>query len=505
MAARIPEGRGEVHLGAALATLLVAPFLVNLRLLTEIEHPAHYWGDLFAPRTLDLLSASIALSALVVAGSLLLATAAVILYLQLRSAAPRLIFLFGAGWTFCLSPVVHLAAWQMIGSRTGLPPLASTAAILSWSYFPIPFFLLLLGMGSLERSGIEFGLLAGRRRGVMRFLVLPRLLPVMAASGLLVFLFAFMQSEVPSLTNYPVYPEEFLARIVLAERGAAVGLAAPQIAAVLILLPVLFSLGKDLLQGDWREGGLAALVDGFPRRGMLVMAAFLLPAALFASPLILLVQGKFTGFLSKNGTALTTSAVLGLISAGGAALLAHFIADGILAAGERCRLLLLGGVLLPLLLPGPLFGLGMIEIAQWPGLYWLTAGDGLLVLTHALRIAPLLVLLLEGVRRQARQAEKDDSRTFGISWFARQRYLRFPREWPQLVLAGGVGFALILAELSTTILIVAPGTETSVLRLYNQMHYGDWSSVAALAFAQALLAASVFPLAMKLGWRHDPS
>jgi ABC-type Fe3+ transport system permease subunit len=51
--------------------------------------------------------------------------------------------------------------------------------------------------------------------------------------------------------------------------------------------------------------------------------------------------------------------------------------------------------------------------------------------------------------------------------------------------------ALALSELSSTILVVAPGTETAVLRLYNLMHFGSPESVAALAFSQSGLVVAI--------------
>ena len=205
------------------------------------------------------------------------------------------------------------------------------------------------------------------------------------------------------------------------------------------------------------------------------------------------MRAHFDGLIATHGTALTRSLTLGVLSTGLAVVLAHLGADALVTVNVAWRAILLTLVLLQFLLPGPLLALGMLKLAT--GLPWLKQGDNLLILTHTLRIFPLLALLLAGWRAPRAGVHRNEVELLGIAWWRRQWRLRLPQEWSQLGFAAGLGLALVLAELPTTVLVVAPGTETAVLRLYNLMHYGDWAGVAALAVIETLLVSGSLLLA----------
>jgi iron(III) transport system permease protein len=126
---------------------------------------------------------------------------------------------------------------------------------------------------------------------------------------------------------------------------------------------------------------------------------------------------------------------------------------------------------------------------------WLSQGNTLLLVTHALRLTPFGVLLLTALRLIEPRSLREEARLFSGSWWEIERRIVLPTARPRLVLVFGMLFSLALAELSSTILTVAPGTETLVLRVYNLLHFGALPSVAALALLQSLVTAIVMLLA----------
>jgi iron(III) transport system permease protein len=127
-----------------------------------------------------------------------------------------------------------------------------------------------------------------------------------------------------------------------------------------------------------------------------------------------------------------------------------------------------------------------------------------LILAHSVRLAPVGTLLLLARRWLEPPALRDELRLTGAPWLAEQRFVGLPASWPGLVAVFGLLFVLALSELSSTILVVAPGTETVILRLYNLMHYGASESVSVLALAQAgLTVAVIVAVFMVVRWRLD--
>jgi len=488
----------ETTIGSAVTLLVSLPLLALLQDVIDLPHLAGLWD----PRTLALLGNGLRLAAGVTAGSLSLAAVVLAALALTRSLRLRGWLLLAVGATGCLPPVVHLSAWQVLGAPLGWPPGFATGLVLTWSYFPLALFILLLGLLNLNPASLEAGHLLSAPSGILRYLVLPPLRPALITASVLVFLLASAHSEVPSLTGYPVYAEEFLARLVLeTDPGSAVALAGPLLMTLLIAAPLLWYLERGLLAQTWQSASVQTLVRLWPGRrwgnGLALVALGLLALPVLA----LAVQAQWTGLMTNHGAALTTSLYLGLLSTLLAVGLAHLSADALVHGSAPLRAGLLTLVLLQFLLPGSLLALGMLELAQrFTGL---NQSNTLLVVTHGLRVFPLLVLVLAGWRGARAGANRDPIRLFGINWFRRQRYLRLPQEWPQLGFIAGLALALILAELPTTVLVVAPGTETAVLRLYNLMHYGDWGSVAALACAEAFLVLSSMALASQvMGRRH---
>ena len=61
-----------------------------------------------------------------------------------------------------------------------------------------------------------------------------------------------------------------------------------------------------------------------------------------------------------------------------------------------------------------------------------------------------------------------------------------------------------LSELSSTILLIPAGEETIIVKTYNLMHYGDFSSVAFLSLMQiSLILISMSSIGFLLRRQHD--
>lgn len=512
----MPSSLSRSNLAAAVGLLLTVtisvPYLVVLvAIVSSVVSTGGIPQEVFDSRSLALLWSSAKVSSLVVFGSLLAASLLTTCLWGIKSGSARMAILIGVGLLFCLSPVIHLIGWRTVPGFAMLPPLLSTSSVLAWRAFPVMTFMLLLGIVALDKPGLEMGMLHSGWQEMMRRIVLPRLFPVAFMGGMTIFVLTFMEGEVPPLIGVRVYPEEFMSRVSLESTlgGAAIG-ALPFFLVALVSLLVALRFWPKGIQQTWQQNGIAVLdryVKGF--RANWVVTVLIVTVLLVPVFLLLKAAGDegFSGFLAKNSSAIVTSFKLGIASALLAIVTAYLLADLLLASPKAVQVLILGALVVQLFLPGSLLGLGMIELTHLPGFDWLNRGNILLVVTHCLRQVPYAVLLLVWLRWLDLNQSQDELRLVGASWFSTLRYIRFPREWPRLVIILGIVLVLALSELTSTILVVAPGTETIILRLYNLMHYGAREAVAALAFVQALLTILILllPISFVRMMRRDPN
>ncbi len=170
------------------------------------------------------------------------------------------------------------------------------------------------------------------------------------------------------------------------------------------------------------------------------------------------------------------------------------------------RVLVLGAVGLALAIPGPILALATIRLfnrPEWPALHWLYdrsiaapwlvltfrgLGPATLVLWHALRTAPQVLL--------------DAAAVDGASPAARFWRIVMPSRLGAFGLAWLLAFAVALADLAASILVVPPGVTTLSIQSFNLLHYGVHDQVAGICLALvgwfAVLGAVMARLARRL-------
>jgi iron(III) transport system permease protein len=481
----------DALIGFVLLASSSLPFFSVFTSIEGIQSFKEVLPDMFSARVLSLVADSVVLSVCVAFTSTIVGLLFVACVLFSNSKYVSRTLLIGSLILYCISPVVLLTVLQSLSLLFEMTPLLSAVVVLSWSYFPLSLFIFWLSSSQLDTAGLECGLLTCQSHKIIQHIVLPQLRRPILISICIVFLITFMQSEVPSLVNYPVYADEFLARVILEDTmGPAVILAMPMVLMVLLFLPVIVWQGREFIASSWNLLGrktLQRIVKADFLFRLLTIVCFLM---IVIPIIVLFMRSDFNGFISLNVNAFLSSLVLALPSVIIGLTIAHFIAEGFVALGYIGRTLIIGVILVQMLLPGALLGLGMIRLTLNQGLGWLNTDNFLLVVTHTLRILPVLALLLIGLRLQFSENKYSELKLYKIGWLRRQLRIRLPQEKASLFLVASLGFAMVLSELSTTVLVISPGTETSILRLYNLMHYGDWPAVNALALVQALLIAA---------------
>ena len=140
-----------------------------------------------------------------------------------------------------------------------------------------------------------------------------------------------------------------------------------------------------------------------------------------------------------------------------------------------------GLALLPLFIPAPLVGIGLIGLWNRPG--WMGdmyQSEAMLALAACARFLPLsIVAWARGGARMPR-AVSGAGRVDGRAGGAGPRLGARPAAWRH----GLAGMALVLAwsvgELGASLLVAPPGSSTLSVRIFTLLHYGEDRMVAAL-------------------------
>jgi len=417
-----------------------------------------------------------------------------------------------------IPPYIHALAWMtalrfLSGGAVGAGPRAVHGWLLAWwvetmAFLPIAAGLCLLGLEAVRPALIESARVIRSDLKTLGLIVLPLAAPGILGAFVAVLLFSLTDYSVPSIFAVDVYTLEIFAEYsATGNAGEAFLLAAPvsvlAIGAVLVsqltvseaasaASPRVLTPMAPLSLPDWfkliEKGGLFVL--GLQILVPLVTLAAQLerPARIFET--VQLAAGDI--FFSLYVAAM--AAVVCLAPALGAA-------RGLLSARGRNRLWWFIAVL-PLAVPAPLIGIGLIVIWNRPGLAAFYDSALMPVLAALTRFLPWAALVVLAQMRRVDQSLIEAARVHGkgtvMSWLR----VDLPLVAPGIVAAAGIVFALTLGELGATLLVTPPGRSTLTIRIYNYLHYGGSADVAALCLVilGAGLGAALLVWAAMSGW-----
>lgn len=408
-----------------------------------------------------------------------------------------------------LPPYMTALTWMALFTRNGalasffggllgasLSPFGfwGTALVLAAVYAPIVTWMTLESLESLDAGPVEAGMVMGGAFRTWRRGVLPRLLPTAAAGGALVFALCLAEYAVPALLQYNVFSMEIFAEYSRSGDPALAAALALPVAIPALVAAAIAGLSGRLLPsrgaGEGSELKLGRLKAPLELRvlGVLGAGAFLLALAV---PLAVLLWQTCAGGRPVDAVTSAFGAIIfSFLLAASSGLLAASLAAPVAWAFHRSGARLIWAFcLIPLALPSPLLGIGLVELAARPWLRWAGNGPWLLLIGHALRFLPVAALVQGDMWRRADPLLWDASRVAPVSSLKRFAILWIPAALPGFALSAALAAAFSLGEIAIALLLCPPGSQTVALRLFNLLHYGADSSVAGLALATMALAA----------------
>ncbi len=454
-------------------------------------------SDLVSPlfpssRRLGLLLASIGLAA-AVAGSGVITG---ILFMSVLFRLPRkllfgvlLLLLALAG----IPPYIHALTWSetLQIARMIFPGIPATGWLISFwvdlmALLPISVFLSWIAFASVDIRLVDAGRLMRSDLSVLVHIILPLAAPALGAAFSFVFLICCTDYSVPSLFGADVYALDIFAQFSASNSPAQAFLHALPLLVVTSFVMIACRSGiRALAQTPTWFFSRVGNPPSYPCWFRILQAGaviLLLVQILVLFSGLIIAAGSVdfvvkSVFLARNELiySLVTAVLVILISLPLAAAAARVLKRPDFR-GTAAWII----VLLPLAIPAPLIGIGMITLGNLPVLSAVYPAIFMPALVSVVKYAPVAAIILFIQMRLVDPLLLDASAVFTRSSTAAWTKIHLPLFAPGLVVSAGILAALTLAELGATLIVAPPGHATITMRIYNYLHYGASSDVAGL-------------------------
>jgi iron(III) transport system permease protein len=452
-----------------------------------------------SPRRMGLLAASVGFAAAVAGAGIVIGVLFISSLLRLPGKllyGILLLLLALAG----IPPYIHALTWSEAIQVAGtiIPGLPATGwAISFWvelmALLPLSAFLSWIAFASVDIRLADAGRLVRSDLAVLLQIILPLAAPALGAAFGFVFLICCTDYSVPSLFGADVYALDIFAQFSASNSAAQAFLyALPLLLVTLIVMIACRSGIRTLAQTPgWISAryGNPPVFPGWFRTlqgGAAILVVFQI-LVLFSG--LILAAGSpeafFTSVLMAQDElvySLLTAVLVIIISLP----LALAAAQELKRPGARGAVAWII-VLVPLAIPAPLIGIGMITFGNLPVLSAVYPALIMPALVSVVKFAPFAAIVLFIQMRFIDPLLFDAAAVFAKSRWDAWTRIHLPLLAPGLVVSAGILAALTLAELGATLIVSPPGHATITMRIYNYLHYGSSSDVAGLCLMVTVL------------------
>jgi iron(III) transport system permease protein len=488
------------------------------------------------------LQTALANTALLVAGTVPLAFlfALPLAWITARTDTPlRGLIGLAALLPFITPPLIGAVAWSLLGApRTGLINVAARqlgantpviniygmGGLIFVSALYLSPFIFVATRAALERmdSSLEeaSAIAGGGAFRTMRHVLLPLLLPALASSGIIVLTRAMEEFAIPGVLGAPagIYTlTTYIFYRAISYMPPRYGVAA-LLAIILMLLTALALwaqariLGggrrfttvagrgqrpRRLVLGAWRYVTMAyALLYLFLAIGLpylvLIYGAFIRTWGLLPTPdnltLVNIVRTFDPALIALSG--LGNSVVLALCGATATSVLMLMISYMIVTARPAGRAALDVLSSIPLAMPGPVMAVAMLWAYLNPP-FVLYGTLGILGVAYVTAYLPYGARMITTSFRQLSPEFERAASVCGAGRFARFRDILFPLVLPGVLAGWMLMFVAMVRELSASVFLFVPGTETAAVALLSMWQEGMFSNVCVLSLVIIALSVTV--------------
>ncbi len=462
--------------------------------------------DLFAIFTGTKLLNSLKLAFVVSLFSSFFALCAAILFYHIKYKVMRHFFLLTLFFLFATAPIIYTSLLSELALFNTLSPLLRSVIVLTLWLLPLASGIMILMMRYVDQSSLD----------TLKFLLLPKFVVLkevlfkqvyfpLLGTFFLIFVMVFIQEEVPSYFGYRTYAEDFLSRIILMENFEST---------LFYALPfIVLALGSSGLFYFLIKKNVWKLFDDLitplekldlihsQKAAYFALIIFVTVALFIFLGLVYKVEySMLMPLFLENSPILLNSFFLSFFAALGATVLSLYFVNYFNHSRPK-MILLVAFLSLYWFLPSSLTALVLLKFSQ---LFYSNSevyAYALLLYGYILRVLPVALIIMMIMSRH-----HDSSYLLRLIKISRWRLfftIVLPMQWKKWLMVLVILFFLVLNEVTTTVLLVPPGFETIIVKIYNLMHYGDFKTVAFLSLLQSTLVLATIYLVTRVGGFYD--
>jgi iron(III) transport system permease protein len=300
--------------------------------------------------------------------------------------------------------------------------------------------------------------------------------------------------------RYDVFPVEILTQFAaFYDFGAATAAAVPLALLTVALLIIEWRFARApraSIKGFMRNLEGTTIRFGVARFGW-CLAVGVIGAALvivpFGSLLLQTSPGDYVDALSRAGDSLGRSVLYAALGATLLTLLGFFCAVLVhtrtLRAWHGVDFLML----LLLVLPAPVLGIGLIGLWNRPATDWIYGTPAMILLGYLAQYLALTSRTTAATLAQIPPSLDEAAAITGAGWFRRLSMITVPLAWPGLFAAWLIAYMFCLRDTGIALLVYPPGQDTLPVRIFTLMANSPEGLIAALCVL--MLVATLLPIA----------
>lgn len=436
---------------------------------------------------LHLMRNSLLLALTTMLLSLLVGITISVLFLALDSERLRQLSLFLLFIFFAIEPIIYLGAFQQSTLFNAFSAFWQSVLIMSFSMSALSGTIFIFGLSFINREAITVASMVASPKAVLRFILKPQLLFMGLVVSTLVFVLVFGSSEVSSILGYRTYAEDFLAQISLMDEIDQ---------AVVASIPfylIAFGVATLLALVVWRyrirfQRQISMVLPYFKTIHHQAGKLFFLFLSLVLMAILILLGAKVEWnsmalLIEENGEVLINSLLFALMVAVVTVIMAiniYRVLDSTRQLYQRYIIWIL--LFLTLLTPSSLIAFKMIAIMQFFNINILFMEYLFFIMSSSLKLLPLAVLLMVILY----QSDVEDEGLKFLNILTKDIFFKItlPTYGKRWLFVGMIIAIFALNELSMTVLLMPVGFDMMIIKIYNLLHYGDYSTVTFLSLLQ---------------------
>ncbi|MCM8765695.1 MAG: iron ABC transporter permease [Candidatus Omnitrophica bacterium] len=427
-------------------------------------------------------------------------------FFSLFSLFPLLLPPYILGFTFLFELQLR-GLVRNLGINLNLYNLGGIVFILSLCYFPFVILFLSAGLKSFNRGIEEAGnLIASPLKSFLK-ITFPLLLPYILLSFSFVFILTFSEYVVSELLRVHNYTFELYYQFSAFHNFAkATALSFPLL---LFTLPLILWVEKIMQERPYIGLGGNFKPYFSPRKNFFKIPGFIFATGLVSVavifPLFVLIKGtgSFKNLffvLSANIQEMVLSIFLALLGAFFCSLVSLFLGyllENTRGIYRRCINIL---TLIPLAIPGPIVGLGLVRWLNRPQTALAYSTFLPLLLAYLIRFSCFGIRIISTALKTYGKELWESALIFPVSGLKRFFKINFPLLHPFITITFIISLLFCLTELSATLFLIPPGEMTFLIKIESFFHHGDMESIFAMCLWQVLI--TLIPISLLLPFTH---